>query len=178
MALSVTRGTTRTLVICLEGCTEDDYIWTNYDKTIVRIVQGSVVIDKELEVLKDDATAGVVFYTQEDTLRLNDSSKAKLQISSIKETKNHQASLKSPIFDVIVCPSLWNDEITTGVFEEENFDLIKPEYPDPMGHVAYDYLHIDIREFAGVISEKEEAVLEGLTLVVDGDTETLYSETE
>lgn len=176
MALSIRRGTTRVLVITLDGCTSDNYLWPVFDNSIVRLTQGNVVIDKEIVPLKSDFTTGLVAFSQKDTLQLNSTYKARLQIASLKETPDHQSLIKTPVFEINVEPSLWDEEITNDKLIEESLDIENGVYPDPIGHIAYEYLHLKIDEYSGIIAERGEAIIEGSTLYVDPNTETLYSE--
>ena len=179
MALSIRRGATRVFVVGLDGCTGDDYLWSAFDKTIVRLKQGNYYVDKELTILEDDATAGLVHFTEEDTLPLNDAYKAKLQVASTKETDNHELVVKSTDFDVVVLPSLWNEPIATAYYRGEHLDMIQPIIPSSSVHAVYELLHINIKEYNGIIAERDEVgIVEGPYLMFNTETETLFSEAE
>lgn len=179
MALSIRRGATRVFVVGLDGCTGDDYLWSAFDKTIVRLKQGNYYVDKELTIMDDDATAGLVHFTEEDTLPLNDAYKAKLQVASTKETDNHELVVKSTDFDVVVLPSLWNEPLATAYYRGEHLDMIQPIIPSSSVHAVYELLHINIKEYNGIIAERDEVgIVEGPYLMFNTETETLFSEAE
>ena len=179
MALSIRRGATRVFVIGLDGCTGDDYLWSAFDKNIVRLRQGQYFIDKELTIMDDDATAGLIHFTEEETLPLNDAYKAQLQVASTKETDNHQLVVKSSEFDVSVLPSLWDEPIANTHYRGEHLDMIQPIIPNASIHAVYDMLHISIKEYKGIIAERDEVgIVEGPYLMFNTETETLFSEAE
>ena len=179
MALSIRRGATRVFVIGLDGCAGDDYLWSAFDKNIVRLRQGQYFIDKELTIMDDDATAGLIHFTEEETLPLNDAYKAQLQVASTKESDNHQLVVKSSEFDVTVLPSLWDEPIANAHYRGEHLDMIQPIIPNASIHAVYDMLHISIKEYKGIIAERDEVgIVEGPYLMFNTETETLFSEAE
>lgn len=177
MALTIRKGATKVYIIGLDGCTSEDYLWSTFDKTLVRLQQGNYVVEKELHIMEDDATAGLVHFTEADTLPLVGDSKALLQVASLKETSDHELVLKSREFEVVVLPSLWTTPIASGI-ERENLVLLEPDIPKAALHSVYETLHIDIKEYSGIISERADAIIEGQYLVFDPQTETLYSSDE
>ena len=180
MALSIRRGATRVFVIGLDGCTEDDYLWSAFDKTVVRLRQGNYVVDKELTISEEDPTAGLIHFTEEETLPLTEKYKAQLQVASTKESDNHQLVLKSSEFDVVVLPSLWDDKISSAeYYRGEHLNMIQPIIPSASIHGVYELLHISIKEYNGIIAERDEVgIVEGPYLMFNTETETLFSETE
>lgn len=108
MAISIRRGTTKTLMFTLDCCCNQE--WADLGKVIVRLQQGSLVIDKELTVSESDPTAATVEYSQEETIQLNEGSPAEIQIFSINGTEKETA-LKSDVYEVKVLKSLWNEVV-------------------------------------------------------------------
>ena len=177
MALTIRRGATRVFVIGLDGCTGSDYLWSAFDKTVVRLRQGSYYVDKELTIMEEDATAGLVHFTEEDTLPLNDTYKAQIQVASTKETANHELVVKSSEFEVVVLPSLWDDKLANAYYRGEHLQMIQPIIPSSSIHAVYEMLHINIKEYNGIIAERDEVgILEGEYLMYNAQSETLYSE--
>lgn len=177
MALNIRRGASRVFQITLENCEALDYLWSDLGTIRVRLSQGDVYVDKIAIIDPNDATACLVYYSQAETLKFSDKYKAKLQVFVLNESQSHQLAIKSSVFDVIVSESLWNEYVTDGNYgENESLILDSPEYQEPIGHDYYSYLHIDINEYRGIISEVAVAVLDGDTLVYNPDTEVLYSE--
>lgn len=176
MALNIRRGASRVFYITLENCEAQDFIWRDLGTIRVRLSQGNVVVDKIAEIDHNDETACFVYFSQEDTIKFSDKFKAKVQVFILRESTDHQLAVKSTPFDVVVMESLWDEVITDGVYSGiEDFSLVDPAFQEPIGHDYYGYLHIDISEFRGIISEVDEALIEGDTLVYDPSSETLSS---
>lgn len=177
MALSIRRGTSKLLQLTLENCNTQDYIWSDFGSIRVRLSQGSVCVDKFATIDYNDETACFVYYSQEDTIKFSDKYKAKLQVFVLNESLEHQVASKSSVFDVIILESLWDNVVTDGRYGGvESLVLEDPDYPEPIGHDYYGYLHIDIKEYRGIITEFGGATLEGSFLVYDPSTETVFSE--
>lgn len=178
MALSIRRGASQVIQLSLEGCDTQDYIWEDFGTIRVRLSQGIVHVDKIAQIDQDDATACLIYLSQADTIQFSSESKAKLQVFTLRESQYHQLAIKSKVFDVIVEESLWDEVITDGTYSgDEDIDLFDPKYQTPMGHDYYGYVHIDVNEFRGIISDAEDAQLMGDVLTYDPSSETLYSET-
>lgn len=176
MALSIRRGASRAFKITLEGCEEQDYIWKDLGSIRVRLSQGGIHVDKTPVIDKSDGTVILVYFSQEDTIKFLDTAKAKLQVFTLKESTYHQLAIKSDVFEVAVLESLWDDVVTDGSYSgNENIDLDDPEYSDPIGHDYYGYLHMDVEEFRGIISEVPGAIMEGTVLRYNPSSETLLS---
>jgi len=179
MALTLRRGTSRVFQLTLENCDTQDYIWQDFGKVRVRLSQGGYYIDKFAQIDPNDPTSCLVYYSQEESIKFTEDSKAKLQVFVLKESEEHQLAIKSKTFDVIIEESLWNEVITDGKYAgTEVLTLDDPEYSEPIGHDYYSYLHLDIKEFRGIISNDAGAVMEGTTLYYDGSNETLFSSEE
>lgn len=174
MALSIRRGASRVFVITLEGCEDDDYIWSDLGTLMVRLRQGANIVDKKLTIDPHDHTKGYVYFSQAETIKFSDTAKAKIQVFTLKESTYHQLAIKTDAFDVIVLESLWDNVVGTN-YTEEYLPPDSPEFTDPVGHDYYQYLHVDISEFAGIISDAPGAILSNETLVFNASTETLYS---
>lgn len=91
-----------------------DRYWDDFGTIHVRLVQGSLNIDKEFvgehsEFLKVD-------YTQDDTILLNDAKPAELQVFSITGDieDDTELALKSQTYRVSVLKSLWNGVLHNG----------------------------------------------------------------
>lgn len=178
MALSIRRGASKVIQLSLEGCEYQDYIWEDFGTIRVRLSQGSVHVDKIAQISQDDATACLIYFSQADTIQFSSESRAKLQVFTLRESQYHQLAIKTKVFDVLVEESLWDEVVTDGTYSgTEDVDLFDPDYPAPIGHDYYGYLHIDVNEFRGIISDAEDAQMLGDTLMYDPDSETLYSET-
>ena len=176
MALSIRRGASRVFRLSLENCVAFDYLWKDLGTIRVRLSQGGIVVDKTPTIMTSDATSCLVYYSQEDTIRFSDQAKAKIQVFALKESTYHQLAVKSEIYDVEVYPSLWNEAITDGKYSgNESLNLDSPAFQDPVGHDYYGYMHIDIKEFSGIISEVSGNILQGANLVYNPTTETLRS---
>lgn len=187
MALTIRRGTTRAFLIGLDNCTKSDYLWKNFQGTKVRLRQGSVIIDRPVTMVDNDATACMVYFTEKDTLKLSSNIGAKLQISSYRETPAHSVVLKSKEFEVIVLPSLWDTSVTDGIFDDDSvISLSDPLYPAPIAHDIYQTLHINVDEYSGIIAENAQIIeyidvtvdgtMDGVRLVYDENSETLSSQ--
>ena len=174
MALSIRRGTSRVFVITLEGCEDDEYIWSDLGTLMVRLRQGANIVDKKLTIDPNDRTKGYVYFSQAETINFTDQAKAKIQIFTLKESTYHQLAIKTNAFDVTVLESLW-DNVVGEKYSQEYLPPDSPEFTDPVGHDYYQYLHIDISEFAGVISDASGTILSHDTLMFNSSTETLYS---
>ena len=174
MALTIRRGASRVFVITLENCAEDDYIWNELGTLMVRLRQGSVIVDKKLTIDSRDKKVGYVYFSQAETIKFRDDAKAKLQIFTLKESTYHQLAIKTDAFEVIVLESLW-DNVVGENYQEEYLPPDSPEFTDPVGHDYYQYLHVDISAFAGIISDAPGTILNGTDLVFNESIETLYS---
>lgn len=178
MALSIRRGASRVFVITLEGCEDDDFIWSDLGRLMVRLAQGANVVDKLLTIDAHDRTKGYVYFSQGDTIKFKDNAKAKLQIFTLKDSTYHQLAIKTDTFEVNVLESLWNEVVDKShAYVEEYLPPDSPEFTEPVGHDYYQYLHIDISEFAGIITSVPGTILSGTNLVYNGTSETLYSTT-
>ena len=176
MAIYIRRGTSKVLQLCLEGCSEQTYIWRDLGSIRVRLTQGAVVIDKRPVIDKNDSSCCLVYYSQADTIRLKSGMKARLQVFTLKESSYHQTAIKSEVFEIPIEESLWDTEVTDGKYTgTESLSFDSPEYQEPIGHDYYGHLHLKINEFQGIISEVSGAILQGSTLVYNKDTETLLS---
>lgn len=179
MALTLRRGTSRVFQLTLENCDTQDFIWQDFGKIRVRLSQGRHYIDKYAQIDPNDPTACLVYYSQEDSIGFSEEIKAKLQVFLLKESEDHQLAIKSKTFDVIIEESLWNEVITDGNYSgTEVLTLDDPEYSQPIGHDYYSYLHLNIKEFSGIISNDAGAVVEGSDLYYDSSNETLFASSE
>lgn len=179
MSLSIRRGASRVFQISFDNCDNQDILWNNFEHIRVRLSQGDVVVDKMAVIDQNDATACLVYYSQEDTIRFKNNSTAKLQIFLIKESEDHQIAIKTNVFDVVVGESLWNEVVTDGIYSgNESLAILDPEYSEPIGHDYYSYLHIDIKEYHGIISEKADVIIDGTNLYYDPSTETIFASAE
>ena len=97
--MEIIRGTTPTVIIELE----DDVKFRNLGKVVLRIKQGTIIIDKEpYEIIENE---GKFKYTEEDTLKL-DEGKAWIQL--VGKTKNVE---KTEVYEITILKSLWNEVV-------------------------------------------------------------------
>lgn len=86
-----------------------DKKWKDLGKAIVRLVQGSLFIDKEYENVDSDNL--IVDYSQEDTLQLNETKPAELQVFCVSGMPDSETAIKSQTYKVSVLKSLWNGAV-------------------------------------------------------------------
>lgn len=111
MALSIRRGTTKTLQLTIDCCKK---IWSDLGTIIVRLKQGELVIDKTPIVDSEDPTMCRVIYTQDETIQLKSGMPAQMQIFSIIGGTSQEVAAKSGVYEVTVLESLWDEVIHNG----------------------------------------------------------------
>lgn len=108
MAISIRKGTTKTLMFTLDCCCNQE--WEDLGTVKVRLKQGNLIIDKELTVSESDPTSATVEYSQDETIQLLEGSPAEIQLFSIQGTDN-EIALKSDIYEVSILRSLWSEVV-------------------------------------------------------------------
>lgn len=97
--MEIIRGTTPTVIIELE----DDVKFSNLGKVVLRIKQGTNIIDKE--PYETSGSEGKFRYTEEDTLKL-DEGKAWIQLVGKDENVE-----KTNVYEITILKSLWNEVV-------------------------------------------------------------------
>lgn len=86
-----------------------DTMWQDLGSIHVRIVQGSLILDKEFSNWQEDILT--VKYTQDDTIRLTEGKPAKLQVLCVDGDLTDESALKSQAYQISVLDSLWNEAV-------------------------------------------------------------------
>lgn len=88
------------------GC---DKKWKDLGTLHVRILQGSLTLDKEFSDI--DSNIAEVVYTQDETIQLEEKKSAKLQVFCVEGGIVDESAIKSQTYGITVTESLWNEAV-------------------------------------------------------------------
>lgn len=97
--MEIIRGTTPTIIIELE----DNVKFEDLGKCVLRIKQGTYVIDKEPFEVSDNI--GKFLYSEEETLKLIE---GKAWVQLVGKDLNVE---KTPVYEISILRSLWNEVV-------------------------------------------------------------------
>ena len=97
--MEIIRGTTPTIIIELE----DDVKFSDLGKVVLRIKQGTTIIDKEPYETEDNT--GKFRYTESETLKLIE---GKAWIQLVGKDDNVE---KTIVYEIEILKSLWNEVV-------------------------------------------------------------------
>lgn len=86
-----------------------DTLWKSLGTIIIRLVQGTLVIDKKFNDWQEDVLT--VEYTQDDTIKLFENKSAKIQVLSVDGDISNESALKSQTYQISVLDSLWDEAV-------------------------------------------------------------------
>lgn len=86
-----------------------DKKWKDLGTLHVRILQGSVILDKKFSDLESNVVE--VTYTQDETIKLVEKKSAKLQVLCVEGDVIDENAKKSQTFSIQVLESLWDEAV-------------------------------------------------------------------
>lgn len=86
-----------------------DKQWKNLGTILIRIIQGTTIIDKEFKDVTEDVLT--VRLTQDETLLLKEGRSTKMQVFYVKDENGIEKAIKSQTLSISVLESLWDEAV-------------------------------------------------------------------